>query len=148
MNPQKVKSIAVIGENAKWASIIGGGSASVTPHYVVSPLEGITNQAGEYVKVGYEIGCSMHRMVPLMDSNWVKPHSGEGKGLTLEYFNNRELAGEPVHSEVIEHMSLVWFGKTHPYVDPANFSVRLRGTFTAPEDGKFQFQKVVPLCPR
>jgi len=139
LNPDQTESIAVIGENARWAAIMGGGSAAVAPHYVISPLEGIRNHVGDSVKVDYEIGCSMHRMVPLIDADWLQPQSGEGKGLTLEYFNNPDLAGEPIHTEVSDRMSQVWFGKTHPYVDLDNFSVRLRGTFTAPEAGIFQF---------
>ncbi len=37
----KVKTIAVIGELARRPNVMGGGSSQVTPHYVVSPLEGI-----------------------------------------------------------------------------------------------------------
>src|SRR5512147_44590 len=40
---RKVKSIAVIGPHAATAQILGGGSSSVTPHYAVSPFEGIKN---------------------------------------------------------------------------------------------------------
>ena len=42
----KVKTIAVIGELARWSNVIGGGSSRVTPHYVISPLEGICARAG------------------------------------------------------------------------------------------------------
>ena len=124
----KVKSIAVIGENAMWASIMGGGSVRVSPHYVVSPLQGIQHRAGE-TKVSYALGCLIHRHPPLFDANWL------AKGLTMQYFANREFAGEPVHTEVTRKMELVWFGDTLPHVEPNNFSVRLNGTFTAPGSG-------------
>jgi beta-glucosidase len=36
-------TVAVIGENARWAQPMGGGSSSVNPHYVISPLQGIAS---------------------------------------------------------------------------------------------------------
>ena len=36
-----IKKLAIIGPNAKEAQIIGGGSASLRPHYQVHPLEAI-----------------------------------------------------------------------------------------------------------
>jgi len=129
LDADKIKSIAVIGENAMWASIMGGGSVRVTPHYVVSPLDGIKRKAGD--KVHYALGCPMHRHPPLFDANWLKD------GLTLHLFANRELAGKPVHTETTRKMELVWFGDTLPHVEPNNFSVRLTGTFAAPESGAY-----------
>jgi beta-glucosidase len=38
----KEKRIAVIGPNSKIATISGGGSASLTPYYTVTPFEGVT----------------------------------------------------------------------------------------------------------
>ena len=43
----KVKTIAVIGELARWPNVMGGGSSQVTPHYVISPLEGIRTRADD-----------------------------------------------------------------------------------------------------
>jgi beta-glucosidase len=126
----KIKSVAVIGENAMLASIMGGGSVRVNPHYVVSPLEGIRRRAGES-RVSYSLGCPIHRHPPLFNTSWLKD------GLTLQYFANRELSGEPVHSEVTRKMEWVWFGDVMPHVDPNDFSVRLTGTFAAPESGTY-----------
>ena len=130
LDADQVKSIAVIGENAKWASIMGGGSVRVSPHYVVSPLDGIQRRAGE-AQVSYALGCSIHRHPPLFDANWLT------HGLTLQYFANRELAGDPVQTQVTRKMELVWFGDTLPHVEPNNFSVRLTGTFAAPDSGTY-----------
>ncbi len=33
LNLDEIKTIAVIGENARWAQIMGGGSSQVNPHY-------------------------------------------------------------------------------------------------------------------
>ena len=130
LDADQVKSIAVIGENARRASIMGGGSVRVSPHYVVSPLDGIRHRAGEST-VSYALGCPIHRHPPLFDANWL------ADGLTLQYFANRELAGEPAHSEVTHKMELVWFGDTMSHVNANDFSVRLTGTFAAPESGTY-----------
>jgi beta-glucosidase len=126
----QVKSIAVIGESAVWASIMGGGSVRVSPHYVVSPLDGIRRRAGQ-AQVSYALGCSIHQHLPLFNANWLT------HDLTLQYFANRELAGDPVQTQVTRKMELVWFGDTLSHVDPNNFSVRLTGAFAAPDSGTF-----------
>ena len=122
-------SILPLGANARWASIMGGCSVRVTLHYVVTPLEAIKNKAGD--KVSYAIGCSIHKLPLSFDRNWL---NGD---MTLQYFANRQLAGEPVHSEMTRKMDLVWFGDEMPHVEPANFSVRLSGAFTPPESGRY-----------
>jgi beta-glucosidase len=135
LDPADTKSIAVIGENAKWPQIQGGGSASVAPHYVVSPWEGIRNRAGGSTTVGYEIGCTIHRMLPLLDVNWVTTEQGSRKGFTVRFYNDVELSGAPVHSQVTEDVNLVWLGRAVPGVDFERFSARVTGELTVPETG-------------
>jgi beta-glucosidase len=59
-----VRSIAVIGPYAQTAQILGGGSSSVTPHYAVSPFEGIKNRAGDKIKVQAAPGCFIYKTLP------------------------------------------------------------------------------------
>jgi beta-glucosidase len=125
-----VKSIAVIGENAKWASIMGGGSVRVSPHYVVSPLEAIQERAGKS-QIRYAIGCAIHQTPPQFDKGWL---TGD---LTVHYFANRDLAGDPVHTQTTTKTELIWVGHRLPYVDLANFSVRVDGAFTVPENNLY-----------
>jgi beta-glucosidase len=134
IDPQKVRSIAVIGGNARWAPVQGGGSAQVTPHYVVSPLEGIADRIGSDVQISYEVGCTTHKLLPLIDQDWLTTQDCS-PGLTIQFFNGGDLSGDAVHTEVTERTHLGWFGEPPPYVDSRTFSVRLMGTFTAPETG-------------
>ena len=46
-NMQNIKKLAVIGPNALKGQYLGGGSASLNPHYVVHPLEGIQSALGD-----------------------------------------------------------------------------------------------------
>jgi beta-glucosidase len=136
---ERIRSIAVIGENAGRAQIQGGGSAHVTPHYIVSPLEGIVDKVGGDVQVDYEIGCTIHRRPPLVDSAWLTTEDGSQNGLTVQFFDDLELSGQPVCTTVTQNVELVWFGEAMMGIDLERFSARLSGRFTAPETGKHRF---------
>ena len=139
LDPEKQQTIAVIGENAKWAQIMGGGSSAVNPHYAVSPLEGMQKRVGNQTTVNYAIGTPIHRRPPLLDASWLTAADGQTAGLTLHYFDNRELTGEATHTAVIKKSSLAWFGNINPYVDPHNFSLRLNGSLMVPESQTYTF---------
>ena len=139
LDANRQQTIAVIGENARWAQIMGGGSAQVNPLRAVSPLEGIRTRVGPDVSVPYSIGTVIHRMPPLIEDAWLTAADGQSAGLTLDYFHNLELEGEPVHSGAATKSQLSWFGTVNPYVDPAHFSLRLSGTLNVPESGEHQF---------
>ena len=62
LEPEHLTSIAVIGPYAQVAQIMGGGSAQVTPHYAVTPFEGIMAKVGDRVRVGYEQGCTNQQL--------------------------------------------------------------------------------------
>jgi beta-glucosidase len=135
----KINSIAVIGENARWAQVMGGGSSEVTPHYVVSPLDGITQRAGEAMEVAYEIGCPIHMALPLMDLDWIRVEDSGHRGLRLEVFDNLDLSGEPVEVRDVDRMRLAWIDEIVGKADPRRFSARLKGCFTPPETSEYQF---------
>jgi beta-glucosidase len=52
----KVKSVAVIGENAVRLQAYGGGSAGVKAFYEITPLEGILRRAGDAANVSFSMG--------------------------------------------------------------------------------------------
>jgi beta-glucosidase len=89
-----VRSIAVIGPNAQTAQILGGGSSSVTPHYAVSPFEGIKDRAGDKVKVQTVPGCFIYKTLPAPAAETLSTFDGH-RGLRLSLFNGTELAGDP-----------------------------------------------------
>lgn len=134
-----VHTIAVIGENARWAQIHGGGSSKVNPHYAISPLEGIVNRVGDQAAVSYTIGAVIHKEPPLLDMAWLTTADGRPGSLTLEYFDNLDLQGQPIHTADILKTELTYFGSANKYVNPANFSLRLSGTFTPPESRVYEF---------
>jgi beta-glucosidase len=54
---QKVRKLAVIGPNAQGRVISGGGSAALKASYVVTPWEGILENAPPGIDITYEVGC-------------------------------------------------------------------------------------------
>ena len=57
LRPDKVRTIAVIGSQAKDAIISGGGSAALKPSYTVSPWDGILSNAAPHFDLKYAYGC-------------------------------------------------------------------------------------------
>lgn len=123
--PLKPESrVAVIGPNAKRAQIMGGGSAQLNAHYRVSPWEGLVAQLGED-QLTYAVGCGNDRFEPLLRGT-----------LTVEYFDNEKLAGEPVHIGTQEDAQAFWIGHVADgKVDPLHFSARVRATYMPEKSG-------------
>jgi beta-glucosidase len=131
------KRIAVIGHNAIHPPIMGGGSSSVTPHPVVSPLDAITDRVGEDVEIKFALGTSLYKNIPLLNPALI---SVDGQpGMSVDVFDNFDLSGEPIVRHHVDRSSLSW---SDAFVSPANphqFSARLTAKFTAPESGMYTF---------
>ena len=69
VDTERVKKIAVIGENAVKMMTVGGGSSSLKAKYEISPLEGIRRRFGDKAEVVYARG-------------YVGDTSGEADGVT------------------------------------------------------------------
>ncbi len=137
LDPDRAQRIAVIGQNARWAQIMGGGSSQVNPRYAVSSLEGIRARVGDGVTADYQVGALTHRLPPPIMTEWLTSLDGR-PGLTLDYFRNLDLSGEPAHSGILSNSEISWFGSVNRFVDPSHFSMQLRGTLTVPESGEYQ----------
>lgn len=57
LDARKLKTVAVIGENATRLQTYGGDSSRVKAFYEISPLAGILNRIGTNVNVTYSEGC-------------------------------------------------------------------------------------------
>ena len=56
LDVNKLKSIAVIGENGTLLQAYGGGSARIKVFYEITPLEGILRRVGDHATVSYSTG--------------------------------------------------------------------------------------------
>ena len=138
LEAKKVRSIAVIGANARWAQVMGGGSSSVSPHYVVSPLDGILQAAGGDFQVSYAVGCLLHRSLPLLEVPWLSAADGR-KGLDVQFFDNLELQGAPAGNWFTDRSDIFWADDYVAGVQPSAFSARLSARLAVPETGVYSF---------
>ncbi|MBZ0287326.1 MAG: glycoside hydrolase family 3 C-terminal domain-containing protein, partial [Anaerolineae bacterium] len=117
--------------------------AQVTPYYTVSPLDGIMNQVGQSVEIGYEPGYFSYKLAPVITAGSVRASaSGNGTGLSAEFFDNTTLSGNPVFRKTYENGRILWTEKIAPEIDNHNFSARLTGWYTASETGDYTFSLV------
>ncbi|HZD98664.1 MAG TPA: glycoside hydrolase family 3 N-terminal domain-containing protein, partial [Micromonosporaceae bacterium] len=64
LDTSTLSSVALIGLGAKEARVLGGGSATVYPEHVVSPLEGLTAALDGRASVTYAIGIDPRTKLP------------------------------------------------------------------------------------
>lgn len=121
-NPSSFSSVAVIGHNARETRTQGGGSATVLPEHIVSPLEGIRN-ALPGVTVEYEVGAIVQEgLAELPLERIVNPVTGE-PGARVSFL---DAEGVELFAEDRRATALVWFGGDAPISSSAQvvFSTR------------------------
>ena len=140
---EQLTSIAVIGPNAKVARIMAGGSAQVSAHYAITPYEGIVTKVGDRVQFGYELGCTNHKLLPLLEADQVRAGvEGDEHGWLCEYFNNPDLAGSAVYTEMSKSSEYMWLSRPSDAVDFRSFSMRSTARFIPAETGTYAFSLV------
>jgi beta-glucosidase len=139
LDPDSLRTLAVVGPNATDTALLGGGSAWVNAHHQDSLVEGIRRRLGPDVEVLVERGVDASLTCPPVPGRMLRPSDGSGgpHGLTVEYFANRTLEGEPVHVEVCSTGRLSWIDDDT--VPSAGFSARLTATLIVDEDGPHTF---------
>lgn len=127
-----VSRIAVIGHNADQARTQGGGSATVVPSQVVSPLDGIRSAFPGAI-VGYAIGAVVQEGIaefPL--STITNPGTGE-PGARVAFVKD----GEELFVEDRRATALFWFGGDAPTREADRLDITT--TYTAESTGTVRF---------
>ena len=138
--PGKLHSIAVIGPNAAEARIGGGGSSYVIPPHRVSPLDALRGRLGDRISVEYALGCDNYVQPPAVREVWLARLDGNGRGLTVEYFNNPDCAGTPDAVTTARQPEHFFFASPpYPGIAPQRFSMRETARLSVPENGLHAF---------
>ncbi|MCX6327122.1 MAG: glycoside hydrolase family 3 C-terminal domain-containing protein [Bacteroidia bacterium] len=106
---KEIKTIAVIGPNAdNFESLIGNYNG--IPKDPVTILRGITNKVAPDTKVIYAEGSDLadgiHNLTPI-PSRYLLTEDGK-QGVFGEYYNNREMKGEPLFTRVDDNIDFYW----------------------------------------
>jgi len=140
LHKDTLKTLAIIGPNAKTAQIMGGGSAQVNAHYAITPYEGIASYVGDSIELNYEIGCTSHKMLPRLNASLLRSNGNEREDtFTLDYYTTLDLSGEIVSQATVNMAEQLWMGSVVPGVEIGNFSARLTSTLTPQESGLHTF---------
>ena len=137
-----LKKIAVVGPNADNAIAVLG-NYNGTPSTVITALQGIKDKVGSNTQVVYEKGINFTNDTLLQYVYQNAQYSWQGKkGFEAEYFNNRELKGEPIAKRTEAAVDKDW-QEGQIVVDTLkalNFSARYTTDFTAAETGDITFE--------
>src|SRR5574337_733646 len=105
---KNIKKIVVLGPNADNAIAVLGNYNGI-PSHVVTALEGIKNKLGNKVEVVYEQAINFTNDTLFQASDNSNRFSWQGKkGFYAEYFNNKELKGEPALTRYEEEINHLW----------------------------------------
>lgn len=140
LQTERLRSIAIIGPNAKEARIQGGGSAGVNPHYVVTPFDAISARLAGTVAVGFAQGCTIHHYLPLFGADLFGASIDDPPvGIALEFFDNVTMSGAPVAHQHSQRSEMIWFGAIAEGINPQQFSVRGRAHIVPQQSGVYTF---------
>lgn len=134
-----IRTIAVIGPNAdNFESLIGNYNG--IPKDPVTILRGITNKVTPDTKVIYAEGCDLadgvHNLTVIPPRYLQTPDGMEGA--LGEYYNNRQMDGEPAFTRVDDNINFYWENFSPRYDLPDDdFGVKWTTYLVAPESGVF-----------
>jgi beta-glucosidase len=138
LNKSKVKTIAVVGNLAKYAPPTGFGSANVEASHYISELSGL-QQIAPNAKVEFLDGLSLDPAA----SAWTAVNSKgtSVEGLKAEFFNNANWSGDAAATRIDSHVNMDWSTDTLPVNgDTANTSIRWSGKVTSTTSGEQVFK--------
>jgi beta-glucosidase len=136
LDMSSLKQVALIGPNAATARTLGGGSATVFPAYVVSPLDGLRAALGAEITIVSAVGVRSSERAAVASKDLLQLPDGSGPGVEVIFFdaNDRELGRQQRQAG-----SMMWWGPVQEGVnaneiDHLQLSTRLR----VPESGRYR----------
>lgn len=139
---KQLKKIVVLGPNAD-NSISVLGNYNGIPTKLTTVLQGIKDKVGANTEVVYQKAINFTNDTLLAYSDMSKLYTSNGKnGFKAEYFNNKELSGNPELVRNETDLNHLWQeGETvSPTIRANNFSARYTTDFKAETDGSLTFE--------
>jgi beta-glucosidase len=126
--------IAVLGSHAVSPSIMGGGSAQVTPHSLVTPLQALSDAVGTEAQISYERGCEVSSSPTVVGRAVLRAPDG---------FQALKYAGPDFDGPIVEQLQLdtlrmLAIGGLGTETPSGEWSMRVVGTVIPEESGRLQ----------
>ena len=134
LDRKKIKSIAVIGPNAKEIQL---GIYNGYPNIQIGPLEGIKEKAEPLgIKIDYALGCTISEasLLPVEEKYFGKVEGTDKTGVVGEYFDNMNLSGKPILTRIDSTINFYFgTGSPAPGIPEDHFSIRWKGKLIPPQ---------------
>jgi beta-glucosidase len=127
--------VAMIGPNAVTARTLGGGSATVFPPYVVSPVEGLRAALSDETRLVYTVGVRSSDRTDIASKDVLYLPDGSGPGVQVIFFDagDRELGRQQR-----EAGSMLWWGPVQEGLNAGDIDhLQLRTLLRVPESGRY-----------
>ena len=134
----ELKSVAVLGPNAATATVMGGGSAHVTPTRVSHPFDALVDRLQPLgIDVQHSAGCNINKKLPELDIRNLRD-------VRMDYFNDVEQMDNPLAVPDMAGTTgvfrLLWTGDPLGRREPnISFGARMSTVFTPHVSGDWSF---------
>ena len=126
-------SVALIGTAADTTWVMGGGSAALDPHPLISPRVGLTAALDPTTALTFARGPAATDTIPILNE------TGLDGRIAMEVFATTDLSGEPAITTSLRTARAMWLGEINDTISARGFSARLHGTVRVAETGDWSF---------
>jgi beta-glucosidase len=127
------RRIALLGAHALTPTIMGGGSAQVTPHPGANVVEALSRACGSESEVAYERGCEPSPSPTVVGAAVLRAPDG----FVAETYAGLELAGPITETQQLGELRMMKIGLSFE-PSAGDWSMRVSGTVVPEETGIFQ----------
>jgi beta-glucosidase len=135
LESSSLRQVAVIGPNAATARTLGGGSATVFPPYVVSPLDGLRAALSDEVRIVHGLGVRSSDRTDIAPKDLLQLPDGSGPGIEVIFFDaaDRELGRQRRQAA-----SMMWWGPVQEDLTAGEIDhLRLAGRLRVPKSARY-----------
>ena len=125
--------VALLGAPALTPTIMGGGSAQVTPHRVESVVDALAHALGPDRVLVYERGCEPSLSPAVVGGPVLRAPAG----FVAETYAGLALEGPVTETQLLDELRMMKIGLSFE-PSPGDWSMRVRGTVVPDETGLFQ----------
>ncbi len=145
LNPEVLRSVAVVGPDAAARRIQGGGSSQVRPGRQTSILQSIGDFLAGRCEVTHAEGGDNEPHPPAARSAMFSPDEGRGQaGLQCDYFADRGIEAAPFRSQSERGIGKLLSASTLAGMGQGIGALRWSGWFWPQRDGRHEFSLRAP----
>jgi len=128
LSANQLSKVGVFGHNADLARTQGGGSATVMPVSVISPLQGLKEVLGD--RVTYAMGAQVFEGIQELSRKSICNPANKNPGFALQFFDK---SGEMIYQDNYISTQITWLGGDAPL--PLADSMKIRCIYKADVSG-------------